>query len=395
MEQMAISPEGYIEIKKKIREKLNEAACGFIVIGYYLKQVRDSGAYREDGYGSVEEFAHAEYGLSASTAARFMDINTEFSKGGGSLEIKDEYRNYGYSKLQEMLTVDEADRALITEDATVRQIRELRRMEKDEERAAEEERQRSLPLVKAAAMAAGGASAQESVALAEPLDAFGKVAAAFWRENGELFAKAAAGLLTPGIAAEEICPSGSRTYRHGPNMMFFYDVDKGMNLRAYEKGAPVITKHSYREFLERTAEMIAEGMIGIGAEKPDEDNACAADAPDAMPQYARAESRNAESRTACDVADDDEAAIDGECREIVSGNSETVSRNSEIVSGTGECADKRAAGSRYTDLEIEGAIGYFETEYERMTNIAPERALAKARHYRIALECIRAYQAGR
>ena len=273
-------------------------------------------------------------------------------------------------------------------------------MEKDEERAAEEERQRSLPLVKAAAMAAGaasaqeigtsgqksgtlaqeiGKSAQEIGTLAEPPDAFGKVAAAFWRENGELLAKAAAGLLTPGIAAEEICPSGSRTYRHGPNMMFFYDADKGMNLRAYEKGAPVITKHSYREFLDRTAEMIAEGMIGIGAEKPDEDNACAADAPDAMPQYGHAEDEGMESRTACGVADDDEAAIDGECREI----------------GAEGCADGSASGSRYTDLEIEGAIGYFETEYERMTNLAPERALAKARHYRIALECIRAYQAGR
>ena len=76
MGQLTLDINDYIEIKHRIKEKLNETVHNFITVGYYLKQVRDSGAFRRDGYRSMEEFAHAEYGLSAAAASRFMDINT-------------------------------------------------------------------------------------------------------------------------------------------------------------------------------------------------------------------------------------------------------------------------------------------------------------------------------
>ena len=46
MEQLTISKEGYIEIKQKIKDKLNETVNNFIIIGYHLKQVRDSQSYK-------------------------------------------------------------------------------------------------------------------------------------------------------------------------------------------------------------------------------------------------------------------------------------------------------------------------------------------------------------
>lgn len=265
----------------------------------------------------------------------------------------------------------EADRELITEHATVQQIRELKRAEKEAECAGREERQRSLPLIKAASPAAGESAPESGEAsLPEPLDLFNDVMSAFWEENRELFAKAAAGLLTPAIAAEEICPSGSRTYRKGPNIMFFYDIDKGIKLRGLEKGKPVIKQHTYKELLDRAAGMEA-GTLPEGEENVPEKS-------DAMPQYAPLEDGGMESRASGGAADNEEAAIDGEYREIGSGRE--------------GCADEGADGSSFTDLEIECAIGYFETEYKRMTDLVPERALAKARNYRIALECIRRYK---
>ncbi len=129
MEQMTLSQDGYIELKNNIRDKLNETVNNFIIIGYKLKQVRDSYSYRYDGYTSIEEFAKKEYNLSASTSNRFMGINTEFSVGGNSLEIMPEYQGFGYSKLQEMLTVHPEDRELVSEKTTVQQIRELKKAE--------------------------------------------------------------------------------------------------------------------------------------------------------------------------------------------------------------------------------------------------------------------------
>lgn len=93
-------------------------------IGYRLKQIRDSGMY--DGCQDIFEFAGREYGLRKSIVSRFIAINEKFSEGGNSLELRPEYRNLGSSKLSEMLTLPDADCALITERTTVKEIRELK-----------------------------------------------------------------------------------------------------------------------------------------------------------------------------------------------------------------------------------------------------------------------------
>ena len=126
MEQLSLFE--YQDIKNKIKTKLNETVNNFVIIGFYLKQVRDNMLYTQDGYKNMEEFARGEFNISASTASRFMDINTRFSEDGNSQILKLEYANFGYSKLQEMLTVKDEDLGLITEDTTVKQIRELKKL---------------------------------------------------------------------------------------------------------------------------------------------------------------------------------------------------------------------------------------------------------------------------
>ena len=116
--------------KEDIRQKLQETAGNFVHIGFRLKQIRNSGMY--DGAADVFEFAQKEYGLSKSTVSRFIAINEKFSEGGNSLELREEYRNIGSSKLSEMLTLPDADCTLITERTTVREIRELKEFNRQE-----------------------------------------------------------------------------------------------------------------------------------------------------------------------------------------------------------------------------------------------------------------------
>lgn len=116
--------------KEDIRQKLQETAGNFVHIGFRLKQIRNSGMY--DGAADVFEFAQKEYGLSKSTVSRFIAINEKFSEGGNSLELREEYRNIGSSKLSEMLTLPDADCTLITEKTTVREIRELKEFNRQE-----------------------------------------------------------------------------------------------------------------------------------------------------------------------------------------------------------------------------------------------------------------------
>lgn len=373
MEQMTLSHDGYIEIKQKIKEKLNETVHNFIIIGWYLKRVRDSGAFRGDGYKNMEEFAHTEYGLSAATASRFMDINTEFSKGGNSIEIKEEYRSFAYSKLQEMLTMAPEDRGLVTEKTTVQQIREIKKAEKEEREAEAEERQKDLPLLQT--VPGHTEDEQESVPAAEPEDPFGKTLAAFWKEdeNRELYTKVAAGMLTPGIAAEEICPSGSRTYRKGTDMLFFYDYERGLKLRGYEGGSPVITQHSYKELLEKTADAAAcaDATPHPDPEDGNPDETAAASQNDGQQKQTNEEIRSnpdeAVNSGTENVSHSEKNAIDGEYRELGSSG--------------------KSHGSEYTDEEIKNAINYFDIEYSRMLGL--NKDTAKQRNYKIALSCIR------
>lgn len=315
MEQLQLTQEGYIEIKGKIREKLNETVNNFITIGYYMKQVRDNGLYRQDGYRNMAEFAMREYNLSESTANRFMDINTMFSADGNSLEIKEEYRNYGYSKLQEMLTMKEEDFALVTEDTTVKQIREIKAMERQEDSVLEAQEQNELPLLR---MAAGETAVAETAAMEDgagqqeadapegeagqqgtdavatsqepqrsPLEA---ITISFWKEQKpELLAKLSAGMLTPKLLSEEICPSGSRTFSGGLCMLIFYDFAMGVKHRYIKDRRPAIDELSYQEFMELSARLQAEGCMDTQEEEsyePLPGQMMAGDIPELTPEKA-------------------------------------------------------------------------------------------------------------
>ena len=120
----------YISIKEDIKRRLNHLAESFVAIGYRLKQIRDTEAYRQDGYNTIYEFAEKELGLTKSPTSRFMAINDKYSVGGNSLELREEFIGLGKSRLSEMLTMDPGDYVLITAQTSIKDIREIKRMEK-------------------------------------------------------------------------------------------------------------------------------------------------------------------------------------------------------------------------------------------------------------------------
>ena len=128
-------------MKDDIRKKLNETAENFVYIGCRLKEIEAQESYRQDGAADIYEFAQKEYGLHRSTTQRFMAITSKFSIGGNSTELLPEYKNFGVSKLQEMLTLSDEDCQLLTDKSTVSDIRDFKnfnRQQASEEPAQEE-----------------------------------------------------------------------------------------------------------------------------------------------------------------------------------------------------------------------------------------------------------------
>lgn len=110
-----------------IKANITTAARSFIAIGFYLKCVRDQELFLEDGYQSVWEFAQAEYGISKSTASRYMTMNDRFSQDGNSPNVKEEYKAFGKSQLQEMLALTDEQLEQVKPTDRVEDIRGMRK----------------------------------------------------------------------------------------------------------------------------------------------------------------------------------------------------------------------------------------------------------------------------
>ena len=112
-----------------VKSNLMTGQRAAIAIGYYLKRIRDEHLYLDGGYASFAEYVRAECGLSESTASRHISRMEQFSEGGNSPKLADQYADYSASQLQEMLYLTDEQREQASPDMTVKEIRAIRQEE--------------------------------------------------------------------------------------------------------------------------------------------------------------------------------------------------------------------------------------------------------------------------
>lgn len=129
----------YEEAKDCLNDEMRNIKNGFVAAGFYMKYIRDNELYKEAGYSSIWEFAELNYGISKSTASRWMSINDKFSKGGNSPFLEEQYEHFEKSQLQEMLYLDDKQMQQVTPEMTTKEIREIRKEEKRLQKPNEEQ----------------------------------------------------------------------------------------------------------------------------------------------------------------------------------------------------------------------------------------------------------------
>lgn len=209
MEEMQqITLDQWLSWKEDIREKLRETSENFVHIGYRLKQIRDSGMY--NGEADIFGFAMKEYGLSKSTTSRFIAINERFSEGGNSLELRQEYKALGSSKLAEMLALPDTECQMITERTTVKEIRELKEFSRQQ--ASEQED------------GEGGTGVEE-----KKLTPLQKCLVDYFRDKREMLNAVIRAYREDALkmAAEVMNPSGYATHKKGLCYLFMYEYERG------------------------------------------------------------------------------------------------------------------------------------------------------------------------
>lgn len=227
MECKQITLTEWLDIKKKLKEdissardKINGLKKDFVRIGYLLRKIDDNKLYEQDGYKSIAEFAKKECNLSPSDVSRFIKINKRYSIDGNSPELREEFLEYGQSKLAAMLTLPDSDLAMIDPQTSREDIRELNRFNKSAPNAEETE------------------------------DDMEDVIRDFYVSE-EIIKKAVAVKDNPKDLRELIAPSGSKSFRKGRWIFMFHE--NRINVRKFPEQGKEIT---WPEFVEITAKVL-------------------------------------------------------------------------------------------------------------------------------------------
>lgn len=239
MEYTQLTLDDYIQCKNDIKNNLGSIVKSFVRIGWLLTRIDKSGAYKNDGYNTISEFAQAEYGMNKSGTSRFMKIYEKYSVPGDTPELKDEYKDFNQSQLTEMLQIPEEDYAMLHPEANKEDFRELKRFNKENDSNPE-----------------NLWSWKEAKTLEEKLKA---TVQEFFRENKEILNDFYGKNLSVKNLAEEICPSGSRSYRKGTVFLMFYSLDQGIMVKIFGE-AP--TKMTYQEFADHTKQIFDTAAAG-------------------------------------------------------------------------------------------------------------------------------------
>lgn len=118
--------------KTKFAEVMRNHANSFIQVGYMLRKAQDEGTFRHSEYKTVAEYALKEYGMKKDVVSRYININKRFSEGGYSDRIQEHFENFGYAKLQDMLSLPEEAMDMIPEEVSRQEIQELARETRQE-----------------------------------------------------------------------------------------------------------------------------------------------------------------------------------------------------------------------------------------------------------------------
>lgn len=198
------------QVKEEIKEELKKAANSFVFIGYRLRQILDSGAYRQDGYDDIYDFAKKEFGMGQSAVSRFMAINEKYSVGGYGPTLLPEYEAYGSSKLSEMLTLSREDTKMISSDMPVAQIREVKSFVRQD----------------------GSMDGQRSFTV-------GSDRKALYTELFKDIPEKLKYIWENVTEGKELCeilnPSGSRVFKHRTTMLVMHGPEQGVNIREFGK----------------------------------------------------------------------------------------------------------------------------------------------------------------
>lgn len=232
--QLSMDLGQYRAAKEEIKNDLAGIVKSFVRVGWQLWRISMSEAYKQDGYATIAEFAKAEYGMTPSGVSRFIEVYEKYSAAGDTPELKEEYREYNFSQLTEMLQIPEESRAMFLPEAKRESIRDYKAYTKENENDPD----RLLNWMK------------------EPEDEEGKAIIEFFRSEKDrmdaFFGSRAFAEGNIKELSEILNPSGNMHFRHKTVFMMFYSFEKGMMVNLFGQSPRPV---KWEDFINRVKEL--------------------------------------------------------------------------------------------------------------------------------------------
>lgn len=122
---------GYV---KYLYTDLTDIRKYYIRLGFHLAEFAYHMFYTDFGFATLEDFCQVNLGLDKSAVSRCIGVYREFNASntksqnkGCAMELSEEYKDYSYTQLCEMLPLSPEERKNITPDMTIKQIRDYKK----------------------------------------------------------------------------------------------------------------------------------------------------------------------------------------------------------------------------------------------------------------------------
>ena len=241
MDYVQLTLDDYIQCKTEIKESLTGIVKSFVKIGWQLTRINASKAYILDGYNSITEFAKAEYDMNPDGVSRFMNVYERYSVPGDTPELQEQYKDFKFAQLSEMLQLSSEDQQMITADTKRDDIRELKKFNKENEHNPEQ--------------LFAWKNGQENKIFDTIFE--------FFKSSRELlntlFGSDAYKNGSLEQMVEVVNPSGSRSYRKGTVFLMMYGPEKGIMIKQIPQGTENMP---WSEFFNIVQDLFGEKAAG-------------------------------------------------------------------------------------------------------------------------------------
>lgn len=109
-----------------IQGSMKSAVRNYVAVGFYLKAIRDRKLFEEAGYKNFEEFVRDKYDRDKGWASRCIKVNDQLSKEGNTPLLSEDYKDYSVSQLIELAGMTDEQRAQVTPETSVREMKQIR-----------------------------------------------------------------------------------------------------------------------------------------------------------------------------------------------------------------------------------------------------------------------------